>query len=138
MCVAVGAFGLTTKRGAGVANVDTHAHITFDGAMGDVLTVTWSVNVSAPAPAPAHRSMFNYTKLSGKICNGQCSAGTAGTSTEKTAAECTATCNKDSSCSCVVFSAGNGTCMRLEQCLTDDATHSTAYDTYVKDYTVIP
>lgn len=132
------------------ALVDTHVHITIDGAEGDVVTVSWIGNTSSPTPA--HQAEhFNYTKLKGTKCGfGQpqsCAAGLSSThdpakSTQNTAADCIKLCDIDETCSCVVYDSQTRECQKLTRCLLDNAPPPSpgteSFDTYMKDYTVLP
>jgi len=131
--------------------VDSHVHVTFDGAAGQKLTVTWSAKSSAPTPTPAPApspSKLNYTTLENTACKppgssgGQKGAsGELGSTIEKSDSACTAQCAKDDQCSCAVFTGPNGAvpgqCERLTQCLPSKCQHQPAtfnHTTIFKNY----
>ena len=138
----------TMKQGDGTL-VDTVVHVEFDGAKGDVVTIIWTANTSAAPPA-RRPTKFNYTELKGAYCGSKgaggmsCASGQGhapAISTEKTAAECTAACGKDDTCSCVVYDPKTGGCTKMTRCLPSRATSTNktaGVDTYIKAYTVLP
>eukprot|EP01052_Picozoa_sp_SAG31_P029117 SAG31_NODE_2870_length_4974_cov_1.507282_3_plen_404_part_00 len=145
MTPVVKSLALTTRKQRS-SYVDTHVHVTIDGAKGELVRIFWEGNTSSPTRPPSNKiDHFNYTRLTGTKCEvGSCAAGTchaSGRIEGKTPAECMAQCDKDDTCSCVVYDSKTGACDMLTRCLVDKATpvlNSTyGLDTYIKDYTVL-
>ena len=130
---------LSTLKAAKGQLVDTHIHVAIDGAAGELVTVAWTVNASAPAPAPPGPSRKdNFTTLSRTACMPQHGASAElGNTTEKSVPACTAQCSADDRCSCVVFTPESGQCQRMAQCLPSKcAANVQQKTTLVKDYQV--
>lgn len=145
----VQSMALNGRRIDASALVDTHVHITIDGAEGEVVTVTWTGNASSRPPPPHQVQHYNYTKLTGTKCGfgepQSCAAGLASAhgpaqSTERSAADCTKQCDRDDTCSCVVYDRQTQECQKLTRCLLENAqppSRATAsLDTFVKNYSV--
>jgi hypothetical protein len=131
---------LTTNRSTARAAVDTHVHVTLDGAAGEVVTLKWWVvnGSQPPAPAPHQPFTYNYTELRGTACTVQHGAvAQLGSSAEVTAAHCQRRCDDDDMCSCAVFDPTSGQCKRMAQCIAPDCVADAKVSTFFKDYTVI-
>ena len=130
---------LTTRMKWGGTLVDTHVHVTIDGAKGEKATLLWSTNLTAPAPAPTPTHPHNnFTTLSDTACIPQHGAAAQlGNSQEQNVAACTAACAKDDQCSCAVFTTDGGQCDRMAQCLPSKCNHNAQSTTLVKAYQVI-
>eukprot|EP01048_Picozoa_sp_COSAG05_P012233 COSAG05_NODE_1209_length_5506_cov_3.412613_3_plen_330_part_00 len=130
---------LTTRLQEQGTLVDTHVHVTINGRKGEKVTLVWKANFTAPAPAPTPKQhRYNFTTLSDTACIPQHGASAQlGSSHERNASACTAACAADDHCSCAVFTAHDGQCEWMAQCLPSQCTHSAQSATLVKDYQVI-
>ena len=137
---------------------DATFHITFEGAAGTMLNVTFALNSSsssssggssdgrsfARAPNSASTSNFTYTEYDGVNCYKGHGAVEIDVTpiTNLTVDECLARCDADDTCSCVQYLAnGNtrlppGSCWKRAQCIPDKCGKSKGQTMYAKDYFV--
>ena len=132
---------LTTNQSTTGTVVDTHVHVTLDGAAGDVVTLKWlAANSEPPPPPPPPQHAYNYTELKQTRCTVLQHGATAtlGNSTEKTVAQCKRRCDDDDTCSCAVFTPESGQCERMAQCIAPNCLGGDSrHNTYVKAYTLL-